>query len=367
MVEQVKIHSDLDIYILLKNGGELVSEFEKFGKTYIWNLAFSETIFSRVRNRLLNKVGIKRVTRREKNQENIFKAIDEADIIFNNTVTNASLLKQLPLNGKRVFSYFHEMQVITDILSSVEEVGYLNNISEKIFVPSMAVKNFFIKDYNIGEEKFAGLKYVIPKPHDRKNIECGADMNIKRIGGNKFLVGCCGTLHWRKGYEFLPLIAKKIIHDKKITDIHFVWIGANAQSIEYSILRNDLVKLGLENDFTFIEPIRDIQPYLSQLDVLALPSREDAFPLVVLEAAYHEIPCIYFSGAGGIPEFSENDAGIAIDYLDVESMADAIIQLKTDDQLRSSLGKRARQKILSYSNDKLIVEELLSHFNNSLS
>jgi glycosyltransferase involved in cell wall biosynthesis len=98
---------------------------------------------------------------------------------------------------------------------------------------------------------------------------------------------------------------------------------------------------------------------MAQLDVFVLPSREDAFPLVVLEAASHGVPTVYFSDAGGIGEFLGEEAGIPVCYLNIESMAEKIIQLKMDDEYRMSLGKRAQQKLKDYFNNEETVNDLI--------
>ena len=365
LIEQIKNYANFEVLILLKNEGELKEDFEKLGKTYLWNGHIQQAGFLEIfKERFCHKIGIKRLTAKQKYHLAILKEINEADIIFNNTITNAALLKDLSIKGKKIFSYFHELHLITQSNCSKEDIAYLNDISEKIFVPSKAVKNFLIKDYNISPDRIAFLRYVIPEPkYPAKNSDIAAKKVIH--DAKAFLIGFCGTIHWRKGYELLPLLAKRIVSDKKITGINFVWIGANKNSNEYLILKNDLEKLGLISYFTFIQPEKDIEPYLCQLDVLVLPSREDAFPLVVLEAAHYEVPCVYFSNAGGIGEFLGSDAGIAVEYLDIDGMADAIIGLKQDADYNARLGKRAKEKIIEYSKPREIAEGLLQYFNNS--
>lgn len=364
LIEQIKLSTDFEILILLKNGGKLQEDFEKLGKTFVWNRLFEkEKKQSRLIN-FLNRLTKSKNTAQTKqviNKIEIFSAINGADFIFNNTIANVAMLKQLPLKGKKVLSYFHELHAATQLISSKEEVSFLSDISEKIFVPSEAVRNFFVSGYNISEEKIAILKYIIPEPKtiSRRINSNGASDDDKK---NHFIVGLCGTIESRKGFDLVPLIIKKIVKEKKILDIHFIWIGADLHSLEYFLLKNDLRKLGIEAFFSATAPVNNIEWNLSQLDLFLLPSREDAFPLVVLEAAYQGLPCIYFTDSGGIKEFSGNDAGVPIDYLDIDQMVKEIVHLKTNDQLRITLGERAKEKITEYSNHKKIIDELLKYF-----
>jgi glycosyltransferase involved in cell wall biosynthesis len=287
--------------------------------------------------------------------------LSKVDFVFNNTITNSNLLKELPLTGKKVFSYFHELASVTRFLTTQEEVEYLIKISEKIFVPTLAVKNFFTTEFQIPEEKIALLRYIIPTSKESNKEMEGKGINAQKERKN-FLVGFCGTLESRKGCDLLPLLAKKIIKDKKVLDIHFIWIGANKKSLEYYLLLNDLQKLELLSYFSFIESTNEVELYLSQLDVLILASREEGFGLVVPEAAIYGVPTIYFSNAGGIVDFLGKEAGIAVDYLDIDAMAEKTIELKGNNELRMLIGKNAQKKIAEYSDTKRIVADLLKHF-----
>jgi glycosyltransferase involved in cell wall biosynthesis len=79
--------------------------------------------------------------------------------------------------------------------------------------------------------------------------------------------------------------------------------------------------------------------------VFALVSREDPFPLVMLEAAFAGKPVVCFEGAGGAPEFVEPDAGFVVPYLDVGAMADRVAQLLRSEDLRLQLGQRGHDKV----------------------
>ena len=364
LIKEVKKTALVKIIILLKNGGELEKDFETLGPTFIWNTLTPKSKFAYHSAKFLRKLGLAYITPAVNCNEQLLQEMKEVTIAFNNTITNAALLKEIPLKGKRVFSYFHEMAIITEMMSSKEEVAFLSNISEKIFVPSRGVISFLMKDYNIKENKFAILRYIIPlentplasTPFNNTSTEM-------EVPANKFIIGMCGTMHWRKGYDLLPLLAKAIINDKSVADIHFVWIGTNRKSLEFIILCNDLDKLGLKDFFTFIETKDSIAPYLSKLDVLALPSREDAFPLVVLEAAAFGKPSVCFNNAGGIKDFIGNDAGLMVDYLDIDGMANAILKLKSNPVLKRMLGDRAQQKIGDYANAGEVVKELFTYLN----
>ena len=81
------------------------------------------------------------------------------------------------------------------------------------------------------------------------------------------------------------------------------------------------------------------------MDAFALTSREDPFPLVMLEAGSLGIPVVCFAGSGGAQEFVQDDAGLIAPYLNVSAFADHLIRLNNLPLLRQSLGAAARSKV----------------------
>jgi glycosyltransferase involved in cell wall biosynthesis len=78
-------------------------------------------------------------------------------------------------------------------------------------------------------------------------------------------------------------------------------------------------------------------------DVLALPTRADAAPWVVLEAMAAGLPVVS-SRVAAIPELV-GDAGTLLQPGDVDGLAGALEQLGADPKLRAELGERGRQRV----------------------
>ena len=70
----------------------------------------------------------------------------------------------------------------------------------------------------------------------------------------------------------------------------------------------------------FTGQVDDSAQYLKVADIFVLPSREDPFALVALEAADCGLPIVCFDKAGGIPDFVAEEAGYAVPLEDLESM-----------------------------------------------
>jgi glycosyltransferase involved in cell wall biosynthesis len=94
--------------------------------------------------------------------------------------------------------------------------------------------------------------------------------------------------------------------------------------------------------FRFMEPKRDIEPWLHAAGVLALPSIREALPNVVLEAMATGLPVVA-TDAGGLPEAVENErTGLVVPAGDSRRLAEAILRLLSDARLRESFGRAGR-------------------------
>jgi glycosyltransferase involved in cell wall biosynthesis len=66
---------------------------------------------------------------------------------------------------------------------------------------------------------------------------------------------------------------------------------------------------------------------------------------VCLEAATLAKPIVCFAGAGGAPEFVEEDCGFVVPYLDTMAMADRVVSLLDSQECRVTIGSAARRKV----------------------
>ena len=92
----------------------------------------------------------------------------------------------------------------------------------------------------------------------------------------------------------------------------------------------------------FLGRMADPAPFYRVADVVVLPSRMEALPMALIEAAAFGRPSIA-TGVGGVPEVVERaGSGALVDYGDVKGLRGALEQMK-DAQMRDAMGRRARQ------------------------
>jgi len=213
---------------------------------------------------------------------------------------------------------------------------------------SLSVRTGLIKDFGIPEGVIETIHEFIEPPtltenqlvQNRKSL-----LQELSLPSACFLVGGCGTTDWRKGPDLFLLVAKHLKENHSDVPAHFVWVGGRTDDISYSQIQHDIRHLGLSATVHFIGSKQFPINYLSGLDVFALTSREDPFPLAMLEAASVALPIVCFEGSGGGAEFVGNDAGRRVPYLDVVQMANEIAALGRKESVRRALGSVARSKV----------------------
>jgi glycosyltransferase involved in cell wall biosynthesis len=97
---------------------------------------------------------------------------------------------------------------------------------------------------------------------------------------------------------------------------------------------------------------------IGQLDVFTLLSREDPFPIVVLEAGAQGIPTICFQGSGGIPDLARREAVVAVPYLDLKAFAKELHKLACQPEERSRIGQRCHDIVLAEHTVEHLVPQL---------
>lgn len=115
-------------------------------------------------------------------------------------------------------------------------------------------------------------------------------------------------------------------------------------------------QLGVHGRIIFVPSFPEVEKVLAVSDILLLPSAQESFGLVALEAMACGVPVVA-SNIGGIPEVVEDGvSGFLHDLGDVEAMAHSALRLLQDDALHTQFSKAARQQAVENFPEAELVE-----------
>ncbi|SQD79774.1 glycosyltransferase [Moritella yayanosii] len=240
---------------------------------------------------------------------------------------NARIKYLLSVWGSDVFRFPQQNKLNKFLLERV-----LNNATQ-IFSTSFAMKDETLK-YTSKDIQVIPFG-VSPDLYSNPNYS-------ERSGTVTF--GLAKVLEARYGVDTLLQSFAKL---KKETDIQLKLeiAGDGPERRNLEILSK---KLNIESSVKFLGWIHnaDLHKFYKNIDVMVVPSREESFGVVAVEAGAAHLPCIV-TDVGGLPEVILHDkTGIVVPVDDVYLMSRAMHKLAKDKPLRIQLGQKAYNNVI---------------------
>jgi glycosyltransferase involved in cell wall biosynthesis len=233
-------------------------------------------------------------------------------------------------------------------------------LSHKILPVSKSIKDEILR-FNVSEDKIR----IAPVPISLKRYR--TSQNVRKsmrasfgFPDNNIIICSVGQGIYRKGWDILiNAFAKALI---KISHMNLLLVGHTGLKTNNGIdsyqksLFNSVIKLGIKDKVNFLGIRHDIVEILSASDIFAFPSRAEGLPIALLEAMAAGLPCVA-SSVSGIPEVISNyDNGILIENEDTDSLAEILISLAKDRNMRRKLSEKAILSLNEFS-----LEHQVSH------
>jgi glycosyltransferase involved in cell wall biosynthesis len=324
--------------MILAEGGELTPEFEALGE--VWCRERGVWSARGLRRRALGAAGFRDLGQRlERADAGRWVARQAPALIYVNSIASASAVQMLP-PGIPTITHVHELEYSFRQLEGPALSGLLHR-TRQFIACSNAVRENLVRGHGVPPDRVETVYESIPVEQVRPGKtrqEVFAELRIP--SGHSLVIGC-GAHNWRKGADLFIQVAMTV--SKRRSDVHFTWIGGLAW--EMAQLELDVQRAGLVGKMSLPGVVTNAADYFAAADVFVLTSREDPYPLVCLEAAALGKPIVCFANAGGIPEFVEEDCGYIVPYLDVNAMAERVVELLDLPERRRSMGEAACKKV----------------------
>jgi len=163
------------------------------------------------------------------------------------------------------------------------------------------------------------------------------------IDSSKTVIGQVGHLSEHKRPDFLVRAFASAL--KQSTDLHLVLVGYGPL---YEDLQCLVEKMGLEGAVTLTGYVPDVLPFYQHvIDINVLASREEGLGISVIEASACSVPSIV-TNCTGLREVVDNQVtGLAFETNDQDQLADYILLLAKDPNLRRKYAMAAREKAVN--------------------
>lgn len=244
---------------------------------------------------------------------------------------------------RRISVHFYNKYLLDKVLSRadiiispsehyIDESRFLGKYRDKIVVIPNGIN---LEDFDIGYSK----------------EECREKLGLPLDGK---IILFLGTLGPHKGPDILVKAMPRII--KEIPDAMLLFVGKGEMEKELRLLSK---KLGVNKHIKFAGFVGDSFKkalFYKSADIFAFPSFSEIFGIVNLEAMACGIP-IVASNVGGIPDVvKDEENGLLVPPGDSEVLADVIIYLLENEDVREKMGQNGRDKVKDYSWDRIAKE-----------
>lgn len=161
-----------------------------------------------------------------------------------------------------------------------------------------------------------------------------------------------GRLDYQKGFDRLIEAWALVQQTDKYSDWHLDIFG---QGEWRDMLQQMIDERGLQDRVTLNKPTKDIAKEYAGSSILVMSSHYEGFPMVMIEAMACGLPVVTFDYKCGPRDIIDHEInGLLVKDGDIEGLAQALMRLMNDDDLRQKMGEKARLVVDRYSEEKVM-------------
>ncbi len=198
---------------------------------------------------------------------------------------------------------------------------------------------FFVHGVGVDLEQFS----PVPKSRASVREELG-------LGDQDVVVTCVAEFTPTKNHAFLLAAWSRVTRDEPRAHLLLAGEGQLKKIMERKIEMESIPNVH------FLGFRRDVPRLLQSADIFVLPSRREGLPRSIMEAMAAGKPVVATDVRGSRDLVENGVTGILVKLSDVVGLAQAILQLVHDPELRLRMGKAGREKVQPYSLDHVIKE-----------
>lgn len=210
---------------------------------------------------------------------------------------------------------------------------------------------------------------VIPNWVDTAKFQPSTDQHHARrqfgLPQTAKLVGVINQIAPEKGQaEFIETISRLAAH---FPDLHLVLAGKEHGGDRFThSLKEMAARFGLTERVHWPGFVTDVPQLLAALDVVAIPSWNEAFSLGALEALATGVPVVASQIGGLCDILTQNQTALLVPPRNVEALTQALQQLLESSELRNRLRNAGLERVHTFFSRETIVTQVEQLYTDAL-
>ena len=172
----------------------------------------------------------------------------------------------------------------------------------------------------------------------------------KYSGCSEKRVIAVGRLDYQKSFDRLIMVWEKV--HEKMQDWRLDIFG---QGEWKDMLQRMIDERGLQDCVRLNGPTKDIGKEYAESSMLVMSSHYEGFPMVMIEAMACGLPAVCFDFKCGPRDIIvEGENGLIVPDGDIEGLAEAMMTLMEDEELRKRMGENTKRVVETYSEERVM-------------
>lgn len=155
---------------------------------------------------------------------------------------------------------------------------------------------------------------------------------------------------------FELLQAARIVKQSGVK-VAFLFAGDIYPGNPSSLTASEIAAIKAEEIVTYLGHVDDMLSLLRQADIVVLPSYREGTPRILIEAAAMAIPIVATDIAGCRGLVQDGVNGLLVPVRDAQALAEALLRLISDRELRLTMGVAGREIVLNEFDEKIVLDK----------
>lgn len=228
-------------------------------------------------------------------------------------------------------------------------------VADKVIGVSPAATAYLTDTLGISPTKVELVTNGVAIPREVSKEEQAELKQELQISDQEIVIGSTGRMMMDSHKRFSDLIKAFAILVHSGLNVKLVLVGEGREKENYMAL---VKELKIAHQVIFAGYQSDTAKFYSIFDVFSLVSAYEAFGLVLAEAMLHKLPVVATNVGGMRFIVSDNETGFLVEKYQITAIADKLMVLCNDAELRKRMGKKGYERAMENYTEENYVKKI---------